>query len=122
MQGRLPIRVELQPLTKEDFIKILKEPDNSLIKQYVGLMKTENVELQFTDDGIESLADISTHINSTIENIGARRLHTIIEKVLEDISFTAPDKSGEKVVVDKQFVEKNLGNIIKDKDLSKFIL
>ena len=122
LQGRLPIRVELQPLTKEDFIKILKEPDNSLIKQYVGLMKTENVELQFTDDGIESLADISTHINSTIENIGARRLHTIIEKVLEDISFTAPDKSGEKVVVDKKFVEKNLGNIIKDKDLSKFIL
>ena len=122
LQGRLPIRVELQPLTKEDFIKILKEPDNSLIKQYVGLMKTENVELQFTDDGIESLADISTYINSTIENIGARRLHTIIEKVLEDISFTAPDKSGEKVIVDKQFVEKNLGNIIKDKDLSKFIL
>jgi len=122
LQGRLPIRVELQPLTKEDFIKILKEPDNSLIKQYVGLMKTENVELQFTDDGIETLADISTHINSTIENIGARRLHTIIEKVLEDISFTAPDKSGEKVIVDKQFVEKNIGNIIKDKDLSKFIL
>jgi len=100
----------------------LKEPDNSLIKQYVGLMKTENVELQFTDDGIETLADISTHINSTIENIGARRLHTIIEKVLEEISFTAPDKSGEKVIVDKQFVEKNIGNIIKDKDLSKFIL
>ena len=122
LQGRLPIRVELQPLTKEDFIKILKEPDNSLIKQYVGLMKTENVELQFTDDGIETLADISTHINSTIENIGARRLHTIMEKVLEDISFTAPDKSGEKVIVDKQFVEKNIGNIIKDKDLSKFIL
>ena len=122
LQGRLPISVELQPLTKEDFIKILKEPDNSLIKQYVGLMKTENVELQFTDDGIETLADISTHINSTIENIGARRLHTIIEKVLEDISFTAPDKSGEKVIVDKQFVEKNIGNIIKDKDLSKFIL
>jgi ATP-dependent HslUV protease ATP-binding subunit HslU len=85
-------------------------------------MKTENVELQFTDDGIETLADISTHINSTIENIGARRLHTIIEKVLEEISFTAPDKSGEKVIVDKQFVEKNIGNIIKDKDLSKFIL
>ena len=122
LQGRLPIRVELQPLTKEDFIKILKEPDNSLIKQYVGLMKTENVELQFTDDGIETLADISTHINSTIENIGARRLHTIIEKVLEEISFTAPDKSGEKVIVDKQFVEKNICNIIKDKDLSKFIL
>jgi len=122
LQGRLPIRVELQPLTKQDFIRILKEPDNSLIKQYVALMKTENVELQFTDDGIEELAEISSKINSTIENIGARRLHTILEKVLEEISFSAPDKSGEKIVVDKSFVQKNLGDIIKDKDLSKFIL
>ena len=122
LQGRLPIRVELQPLTKEDFIKILKEPDNSLIKQYIGLMKTENVELQFTDDGIESIADISTHINSTIENIGARRLHTILEKVLEDISFTASDRNGEKVLINKPYVEANLANIIKDKDLSRFIL
>lgn len=122
LQGRLPIRVELQPLTKEDFIKILKEPDNSLIKQYIGLMKTENVDLQFTDDGIESIADISTHINSTIENIGARRLHTILEKVLEDISFTASDRNGEKVLINKPYVEANLANIIKDKDLSRFIL
>jgi ATP-dependent HslUV protease ATP-binding subunit HslU len=122
LQGRLPIRVELQPLTKEDFIKILKEPDNSLIKQYIGLMKTENVDLKFTDEGIDSIADISTHINSTIENIGARRLHTILEKVLEDISFTASDKSGEKIIINKDYVEKNLGKIIKDKDLSKFIL
>ena len=118
----MPIRVELQPLTKQDFVRILKEPDNSLIKQYVALMKTENVELQFTDDGIEELAEISSQINSTIENIGARRLHTILEKVLEEISFSAPDKSGEKIVVDKSFVQKNLGDIIKDKDLSKFIL
>jgi len=122
LQGRLPIRVELQPLTKQDFVRILKEPDNSLIKQYVALMKTENVELQFTDDGIEELAEISSQINSTIENIGARRLHTILEKVLEEISFSAPDKSGEKIIVDKSFVQKNLGDIIKDKDLSKFIL
>ncbi|MDC0412797.1 ATP-dependent protease ATPase subunit HslU [Pelagibacteraceae bacterium] len=122
LQGRLPIRVELQPLTKQDFVRILKEPDNSLIKQYVALMKTENIELQFTDDGIEELAEISSQINSTIENIGARRLHTILEKVLEEISFSAPDKSGEKIVVDKSFVQKNLGDIIKDKDLSKFIL
>jgi len=122
LQGRLPIRVELQPLTKQDFVRILKEPDNSLIKQYVALMKTENVELQFTDDGIEELAEISSQINSTIENIGARRLHTILEKVLEEISFSAPDKSGEKIVVDKSFVQKNLGDIIKDKDLSNFIL
>ena len=122
LQGRLPIRVELQPLTKQDFVRILKEPDNSLIKQYVALMKTENVELQFTDGGIEELAEISSQINSTIENIGARRLHTILEKVLEEISFSAPDKSGEKIVVDKSFVQKNLGDIIKDKDLSKFIL
>ena len=122
LQGRLPIRVELQPLTKQDFIRILKEPDNSLIKQYIALMKTEEVELIFTDDGIEEIADISTQINSTIENIGARRLHTILEKILEEISFDAPDKSGEKITIDKLYVQKNLGDIIKDKDLSKFIL
>ena len=122
LQGRLPIRVELQPLTKQDFIRILKEPDNSLIKQYIALMKTEEVELIFTDDGIEEIAEISTQINSTIENIGARRLHTILEKILEEISFDAPDKSGEKITIDKSYVQKNLGDIIKDKDLSKFIL
>jgi ATP-dependent HslUV protease ATP-binding subunit HslU len=122
LQGRLPIRVELQPLTKKDFVRILKEPDNSLIKQYIALMKTEEVELIFTNDGIEEIAEISTQINSSIENIGARRLHTILEKVLEEISFDAPDKSGEKITIDKSYVQKNLGDIIKDKDLSKFIL
>ena len=122
LQGRLPIRVELNALTKEDFIKILKEPDNSLIKQYTALLGTEKVTLEFTDDAIEAIAEISTHINSTIENIGARRLHTILEKILDDISFDAPDKSGEKVLINKDYVDKHLGDIAKDKDLSKFIL
>ena len=122
LQGRLPIRVELNPLTKEDFIKILKEPDNSLIKQYTALLGTEKVTLEFNDDAIEAIAEISTHINSTIENIGARRLHTILEKILDDISFNAPDREGEIVKIDKAYVDKHLGDIIKEKDLSKFIL
>ena len=122
LQGRLPIRVELSALNEKDFIRILKEPDNSLIKQYKALLKTENVDLEFKDDGIEMLAKISTEVNSSIENIGARRLHTIIEKVLDDISFNATDRAGEKIVVDKSFVEKNLGDLVKDTDLSKFIL
>jgi len=122
LQGRLPIRVELSALNEKDFIRILKEPDNSLIKQYKALLKTENVDLEFKDDGIEMLAKISTEVNSSIENIGARRLHTIIEKVLDDISFNASDRAGEKIVVDKKFVEKNLGDLVKDTDLSKFIL
>ena len=122
LQGRLPIRVELSALNEKDFIRILKEPDNSLIKQYKALLKTENVDLEFKDDGIEMIAKISTEVNSSIENIGARRLHTIIEKVLDDISFNATDKAGEKIVVDKEFVQKNLGDLVKDTDLSKFIL
>ncbi len=122
LQGRLPIRVELSALNEKDFIRILKEPDNSLIKQYKALLKTENVDLEFKDDGIEMLAKISTEVNSSIENIGARRLHTIIEKVLDDISFNATDKAGEKIIVDKDFVQKNLGSLVKDTDLSKFIL
>tara|TARA_A100001011_G_scaffold127783_1_gene134797 strand:+ start:738 stop:2111 length:1374 start_codon:yes stop_codon:yes gene_type:complete len=122
LQGRLPIRVELSALNEKDFIRILKEPDNSLIKQYKALLKTENVDLEFKDDGIEMLAKISTEVNSSIENIGARRLHTIIEKVLDDISFNATDRTGEKIIVDKDFVQKNLGDLVKDTDLSKFIL
>ena len=122
LQGRLPIRVELSALNEKDFIRILKEPDNSLIKQYKALLKTENVDLEFKDDGIEMIAKISTEVNSSIENIGARRLHTIIEKVLDDISFNATDKAGEKIVVDKEFVQKILGDLVKDTDLSKFIL
>ena len=122
LQGRLPIRVELSALNEEDFKRILKEPDNSLIKQYKALLKTENVELEFTEDGIDMLAKISAEVNSSVENIGARRLHTIIEKVLDEISFTASDKSGEKIVIDSSYVNKHLGNLVKDTDLSKFIL
>ena len=122
LQGRLPIRVELDALKEEDFKRILKEPDNSLIKQYKELLKTENVNLKFTDDGIDMLAKISAEVNSSVENIGARRLHTIIEKVLDDISFNATDKAGETITVDQKYVQDNLGNLVKDTDLSKFIL
>jgi ATP-dependent HslUV protease ATP-binding subunit HslU len=122
LQGRLPIRVELDALKEEDFKRILKEPDNSLIKQYKELLKTENVNLEFTDDGIDMLAKISAEVNSSVENIGARRLHTIIEKVLDDISFNATDRAGEKIRVDQKYVQDNLGNLVKDTDLSKFIL
>tara|TARA_Y100000992_G_scaffold233224_1_gene164137 strand:+ start:460 stop:1836 length:1377 start_codon:yes stop_codon:yes gene_type:complete len=122
LQGRLPIRVELNALNEDDFKRILKEPDNSLIKQYKELLKTENVELKFTDDGIDMLAKISAEVNSSVENIGARRLHTIIEKVLDDISFNATDKAGETIIIDKNYVNNNLGNLVKDTDLSKFIL
>ena len=122
LQGRLPIRVELSALNEDDFKRILKEPDNSLIKQYKALLKTENVDLEFTDDGIDMLAKLSAEINSSVENIGARRLHTIIEKVLDEISFNASDKSGEKIIIDKKYVQNNLGNLVKDTDLSKFIL
>jgi ATP-dependent HslUV protease ATP-binding subunit HslU len=122
LQGRLPIRVELNALTSEDFKKILREPDNSLIKQYKALLKTEKINLEFTDDGIESIAELATEVNSSVENIGARRLHTIIEKVLDEISFTATDRGGEKIIVDKKYVQENLGELVKDTDLSKFIL
>ena len=122
LQGRLPIRVELDALNSNDFKRILKEPDNSLIKQYKALLKTENVELDFTEDGIDTIANLATEVNSSVENIGARRLHTIIERVLDEISFTATDRSGEKVIVNSEFFKKNLGELVKDTDLSKFIL
>ncbi len=122
LQGRLPIRVELDALTSEDFKRILKEPDNSLIKQYKALLKTENVELEFSDDGIDTIANLATEVNSSVENIGARRLHTIIERILDDVSFTATDRSGEKITIDSNYVKKNLGELIKDTYLSKFIL
>ncbi len=122
LQGRLPIRVELNALNEEDFKRILKEPDNSLIKQYKALLQTENVELEFTEDGIDMLAKISAEVNSSVENIGARRLHTILEKVLDDISFNASDKSGEKIIINENYVKNNLGNLVQDSDLSKFIL
>ncbi len=122
LQGRLPIRVELRDLTEEDFRRILTEPDFSLIRQYVALLGTEEVELDFTDDGIDELARVSAHFNETVENIGARRLHTVLEKVLEEISFTASDQSGTKITVDAEFVRKHIGELAKDSDLSKFIL
>ena len=122
LQGRLPIRVELDALTSEDFKRILKEPDNSLIKQYKALLKTENVDLEFSEDGIETIANLATEVNSSVENIGARRLHTIIERILDEISFTATDRSGEKIIIDSKYVTENLGQLVKDNDLSKFIL
>ena len=122
LQGRLPIRVELNALNEDDFKRILKEPDNSLIKQYKALLKTEDVNLEFSEDGIDMLAKISAEVNASVENIGARRLHTIIEKVLDETSFNATDKAGETITVDKKFVQDNLGNLVKDTDLSKFIL
>ena len=122
LQGRLPIRVELDALNSDDFKRILKEPDNSLIKQYKALLKTENLDLEFTDDGIDTIANIASEVNTTVENIGARRLHTIIERVLDEISFTATDRAGEKITVDSEYIKKNIGELVKDTDLSKFIL
>ena len=122
LQGRLPIRVELEALTSDDFKRILKEPDYSLIKQYVALLKTENVELEFSESGIDAIANMASEVNATVENIGARRLHTIIERILDDISFTATDRAGEKIIIDSDYVKQNLDELVKDTDLSKFIL
>ncbi len=122
LQGRLPIRVELRALTQDDFRRILTEPEGSLIKQYVALLSTEEVTLEFTDDAIHEIATIAVDVNSSVENIGARRLQTVMERVLDDISFTAPDKPGEKLVVDAEYVRKNIGELAKNVDLSRFIL
>jgi ATP-dependent HslUV protease ATP-binding subunit HslU len=122
LQGRLPIRVELRALTENDFIRILTEPEASLIKQYQALMETEGVTLSFTKNGIEEIAKISAEVNSSIENIGARRLHTVMERLLDDISFKATDKSGDEVIVNKSYVKKHVGELAKNQDLSKFIL
>ncbi len=122
LQGRFPIRVELHPLGKEEFLRILKEPKNALTKQYIELMKTEGVEIEFKDSALEEIAEIAELVNSQMENIGARRLHTIMEKVMEDISFEAPERKGEKIVIDRDYVKEKLKDIIKDEDLSKYIL
>ena len=122
LQGRLPIRVELRALTESDFIRILTEPEASLIKQYQALMATEGVTLSFTKNGIEQIAKISAEVNASIENIGARRLHTVMERLLDDISFKATDKNGEEVIVNKSYVNKHVGGLAKNQDLSKFIL
>ncbi|MGE0005529.1 MAG: ATP-dependent protease ATPase subunit HslU [Parvibaculaceae bacterium] len=122
LQGRLPIRVELKALTRDDFRRILTEPEASLIKQYKALLGTEGVTLDFDEDGIDALADIAAEINAAIENIGARRLQTVMERVLDEVSYSATDRSGETVRIDKAFVEKNIGDLARNTDLSKFIL
>ncbi len=122
LQGRFPIRVELESLGKDDFVRILTEPHNALIKQYTALLETEDVKLQFTEDAIDEIADIAVTVNEKTENIGARRLHTVIERLLEDISFDAPEMKDEKIVIDRQYVRKKLSDVVKNEDLSRYIL
>src|SRR5271165_1545793 len=122
LQGRLPIRVELRPLTRDDFRRILTETEASLIKQYVALLATEGVTLEFKPDAIDAIADVAVAVNSSVENIGARRLHTVMERVLDEISFAAPDRSGDTVTVDAAYVHKHVGDLAKNADLSRFIL
>jgi ATP-dependent HslUV protease ATP-binding subunit HslU len=122
LQGRLPIRVELQALSRDDFRRILSEPEASLIKQYIALMKTEGLDIEFTDDAIDALADIAVAVNGSIENIGARRLQTVMERVLDDVSFKASDLNGQAVKVDAAYVHEHIGDLAKNADLSRFIL
>ena len=122
LQGRLPNRVELSALTRDDFKRILTEPEHSLIKQYTALLATEGVTLKFDHEAIDNLADLTVNVNTTVENIGARRLHTIMEKLLDDISFTASDNDGQELIINKEYVENHVGELAKDSDLSKFIL
>jgi ATP-dependent HslUV protease ATP-binding subunit HslU len=122
LQGRLPIRVELSPLTRDDFRRILTETEVSLIKQYIALLATEGVKLDFTPDAIDAIADVAVAVNSSVENIGARRLQTVMERVLDEISFAAPDHSGDTVVIDAAYVDKHIGDLAKNADLSRFIL
>jgi ATP-dependent HslUV protease ATP-binding subunit HslU len=122
LQGRLPIRVELKALTRQDFIRILSDTDNSLIKQYVALMGTEGVVLDFTPDAIDAIADAAVKVNNSVENIGARRLQTVMERLVEDISFEAPDKQGQTITIDAAFVAEKVGVLAADQDLSKFVL
>ena len=122
LQGRLPIRVELQPLSEEDFVRILSETENALTRQYSALMATEEVSVGFTPEGIAALARIAAEVNRSVENIGARRLYTVMERVFEELSFTAPDRAGESVTVDAEFVERHLGNLSRSTDLSRYVL
>ena len=122
LQGRLPTRVELRALTEEDFVRILTETDNALTRQYTALMHTEEVMVRFTEDGIAALARIAAEVNHSVENIGARRLYTVLERVFEELSFTAPDRSGDEITVDDAFVEKNLGELSRSTDLSRYVL
>ena len=122
LQGRLPIRVELKPLTRDDMRRVLTEPEASLIKQYIALMATEGVTLEFSEDSIDAVADVAVAVNSSVENIGARRLQTVMERVLDEISFAAPDRSGDTVTIDAAYVQKHVGDLAKNADLSRFIL
>ncbi len=122
LQGRFPIRVELKSLRTEDFVRILTEPDASLTSQYKALIATEDVDLEFTDDGVRRLAEVAFHVNETTENIGARRLHTVMERLLEQVSFEASDRSGSKVVIDGEYVDAHLAELSKNEDLSRYIL
>jgi len=122
LQGRLPIRVELSALSVDDFKRILREPNNALTKQYVALLGTEGVTIEFADSGIDRLAEVAFQVNERTENIGARRLHTVMERLLEKISFEAADKSGEKYKIDAQHVDNSLANLVRDEDLSRYIL
>jgi ATP-dependent HslUV protease ATP-binding subunit HslU len=122
LQGRLPIRVELKPLTRDDLRRILTEPEASLIKQYVALMRTEGLVLEFSEDAIDAVADMAVAVNSSVENIGARRLQTVMERVLDDVSFSASDRSGETVKIDADYVQQHVGDLAKNADLSRFIL
>ncbi|MFU8899709.1 MAG: AAA family ATPase, partial [Roseinatronobacter sp.] len=122
LQGRLPIRVELRALTEGDFVRILTETDNALTRQYTALMGTEGLDVSFSDEGIAALAKIAADVNQSVENIGARRLYTVMERVFEELSFHAPDRSGEQVVVDAAYVEKNLGDLSRSADLSRYVL
>jgi ATP-dependent HslUV protease ATP-binding subunit HslU len=122
LQGRFPIRVELKDLTKDDFIRILREPQNSLTRQYAALLATEGVTLQFTEDAVETLAELAFHVNQTTQNIGARRLYTILERLLEELSFEAPDMQMGRVEITAQYVRQKLGDLAEDEDLSRYIL
>ena len=122
LQGRFPIRVELKSLTEQDFVRILKEPKNALIKQSIALMETEGIKLTFTDDALTEMASIAAQVNQSNENIGARRLHTILEKVLEHLSFEGPDMKKKTFKIDAAYVRSQLSEIVKDQDLSKYIL
>jgi ATP-dependent HslUV protease ATP-binding subunit HslU len=121
-QGRFPIRVELDPLTRDDFVRILTEPANALLKQYIALLRTEGVTLRFTDDAVTAIADVAARVNERTENIGARRLHTVMERLLDQISFDAPEMAGSEVVIDAAQVQAKLDAVVKDDDLSRYIL
>ena len=122
LQGRLPIRVELQALTTNDFVRILTEPNASLTEQYIALLATEGVNISFSEDGIQAIANAAWQVNESTENIGARRLHTMMERLIEELSFTANDRTGETILIDADFVANILSDLVKDEDLSRFIL